>query len=407
MHFYRTLRPKFNPLFHILIAALLSGAAASCTGADSDSTDREPMSADIDSLFQSMFAADEPGAVVLVAKGDSVLYTGCFGKARLDTVTDIDPNTLFNICSLSKQFSAVALLKLQEEKRLSIDDTVAQFFPEFHSPLLGTITLRQLLSHTSGIPDIRPRNEAQWHAYRRNHNSIYANVEDYMHYSLCNESVRYLTDLDTLAFEPGTRYEYQNPTYQLVLPIVERTSGDRFEEWMSKNIFTPAGMTRTTYFRPEKELSHFAHGYIPAQGENRCHFFRSNDGRWEESDYGEANFFPTKADGGMYCTATDFFRWTRSLLTGKIISAKSLKEAFTPHIKTNEPYVSYGLGFFLLDEPGKSPAIYHTGDNGGFFSYERYDTDSDIFYLIFANRNDWSREETAEKMEAIFDRYNL
>ena len=101
------------------------------------------------------------------------------------------------------------------------------------------------MSHTSGIPDTRPRTEAEWIKYKKNHNSIYGNVEDYKLYALSSESLRYLTDLDSLAFEPGTAYEYQNPTFQLVLPIVERVTGERFDEWMQQNIFEPAGMRGT------------------------------------------------------------------------------------------------------------------------------------------------------------------
>lgn len=396
-------------LHHLLVATAVSAAVlflTACSG-KSHGEEQTGLNASLDSLFSSMFQANDPGAIVLVAKGDSIVFHSGYGKARLDTVTDIDNTTLFNICSISKQFSAVALLKLQEKGKLSLDDTVASFFPEFHSPLLKKITLRQLMSHTSGIPDTRPRTEAEWIKYKKNHNSIYGNVEDYKLYALSSESLRYLTDLDSLAFEPGTAYEYQNPTFQLVLPIVERITGERFDEWMQQNIFEPAGMKSTIYLRPEVPLSNYAHGYIPAEGPNTNKFFRSKDGRWEESDYGEAYFFPTKADGGIYTTAEDFFRWERALFSGRIISEESLSEATTPYITTDRPFEYYGLGLFLYDEPGESKAIYHTGDNGGFFAFERYDIDSDIFYLVFANRNDWDRYETMQKMKDIFARYNL
>lgn len=396
-------------LHHLLIATALSASViffTACSG-KSHGEEQTGLNASLDSLFSSMFQANDPGAIVLVAKGDSIVFHSGYGKARLDTVTDIDNTTLFNICSISKQFSAVALLKLQEKGKLSLDDTVASYFPEFHSPLLKKITLRQMMSHTSGIPDSRPRTEAEWIEYKKRHNSIYGNVEDYKLYALSKESIRYLTDLDSLAFEPGTAYEYQNPTFQLVLPIVERVTGVRFVEWMHQNIFEPAGMKNTIYLHPELPLSNYAHGYIPATGPNTSKYFRSKDGKWEESDYGEAYFFPTKADGGIYTTAEDFFRWERALFSGRIISEESLSEATTPYITTDRPFEYYGLGLFLYDEPGESKAIYHTGDNGGFFAFERYDIDSDIFYLVFANRNDWDRYETMQKMKDIFARYNL
>lgn len=397
MNFHHTFIATFVSVFAIL--------ASSCNGNHTGT--QSGLEASLDSLFTSMFPSDEPGAIVLAAKGDSIVFLSGYGKARLDSTADIDPTVIFNICSISKQFSAIALLKLQEQGHLSLDDTVAGFFPEFHSPLLKKITLRQMMSHTSGIPDTRPRTEKEWNKYRKNHRSIYDNVDDFMHYALCDESVRYLADLDTLAFEPGTKYEYQNPTFQLVLPIVERVTGVRFEKWMHDNIFVPAGMNNTIYLRPEIPLSNYAHGYIRAEGPNNHKYFRSRDGKWEESDYGEANFFPTKADGGIYTTAEDFFKWERALFDGKVISKESLNQALTPHIQTNRQNEYYGLGLFLLNKPDGTKSVYHTGDNGGFYTFERYDLDSDIFYLVFANRNDWDRYDVMDKMENIFAQHKL
>lgn len=395
-------------IHHILFAAaasLFALAGTSC--GTSHGEEQSELNSSLDSLFTSMFPADEPGAIVLVAKGDSIVFQRGYGKARLDSMSDITPSTRFNICSISKQFSAVALLRLQEMGRLSLNDTVANFFPEFRSPLLKKITLRQMMSHTSGIPDTRPRTDAEWTKYRKNHRSIYDNVEDYMHYALCDESLRYLTDLDTLAFEPGTKYEYQNPTFQLVMPIVERVSGERFLVWMKRNIFNPAGMENTFYLRPEVPMTNYAHGYIRTNGPNIHHYPRSEDGKWEECDYGEANFFPTKADGGMYTTAEDFFKWERALFGCKIISIASLRQATSPQTNTDREFEYYGLGLFLRDDPEKPYAVFHTGDNGGFYTFEYYEPDTELLYLVFANRNDWNREETMEKMGEIIGRHKL
>ena len=352
---------------------------------------------DVTEVFTPLFADDEPGAVVLIAKGDSVIYARGFGKATLDPATDIDTATIFNICSISKQFSALALLKLQEQGLLSLDDTVARFFPEYHSPLLRKITLRQMMSHTSGIPDTRPRTEAQWKEYRAKYPSQYETVEDYRHYCLWEESCRYLDGLDSLAFEPGTQYEYQNPTFQLVLPIVERVTGKPFTQWMHDNFFTPAGMRNTTYLDPANPvLPHQATGYE-----------KDSAGIWRECDYGEANFFPTKADGGIYTTAPDFLRYERALFGNRLVSAESLEQATTPIIRTDLPDTHYGLGLFIEDKPGFPRKIFHTGDNGGFFTYEGYYPSADIFYCIFANRADWSREDTAAALDRILRSHHL
>ena len=383
-----------------IIAATLTLLVA-CSPRHSGNGSNEKLTADIDSLFTPMFDGSGPGAIVLIAKGDSVIYERGFGKARLDdTYAPIDSSTLFNICSISKQFSSAALLLLQERGTLSLDDTVSGFFPEFHSPLLRQITLRQMMSHTSGIPDTRPRTETQWKQYLKKHKSVYANVDDYKHYALWEESTRYLDDLDSLAFTPGTRYEYQNPTFQLVLPIVERVSGREFTAWMRENIFAPAGMSNTVYLEPDVPMNNYAHGYIPTEGDDST-AFRNRDGRWEESDYGEASFFPTKADGGLYTTSRDFLRWQRALYAGRIISKESLTDATAPIIPTDEADTYYGLGLFSYRHEGFPLKIFHTGDNGGFYTYAAYFPESEVSVIVFANRPDWDRPATIAAGDSI------
>lgn len=375
---------------------------ASCSGGHDNAAPESP-SAALDSLFEASFGPADPGCVVLVAKGDSIIYSRGFGMARLDEPSVITDTTLFNICSISKQFAAIALLKLQEQGALSLDDSVSKYFPDFKAPFFSRITLRHLLSHTSGIPDTRPRTDEEWERYVRRYPTSFDNVRDYKVYALCEESVRYMTDLDSLAFEPGTAYEYQNPTYQLVLPIVEQVTGRKFTDWMRDSIFLPAGMTSTVFVDPGIPGSDcdYAHGYIPATPSPRPDTYVSPDGRWEESDYGEAFFFPTKADGGLYTSAREFLKWECALFGGRIVGQKSLDEAFTPLIATDLPHTSYGLGFFIEDCPGVPHKIFHTGDNGGFLTFEGYFPDNQIFYLIFANRPDWQRERTAEKVDSL------
>lgn len=365
------------------------GGSGTKTGKDSDST-KDKICTGADSIMRSLFQDNKPGAVILIAKGDSVIFSRGYGLADMMTGDSIDTQTLFNICSISKQFSAIALLKLQEQGLLSLDDKLVKYMPEYNVPALKDITLRQMMSHTSGIPDSRPHTEAEWQNYLHNHKSQYKNVKDYKLYAQWEESCQYLKDLKKLNFKPGDAYEYMNPTFQLVEPIVERLTGKKFTDWMKEEIFAPAGMKNTIYLEPEKEMIKAAHGYE-----------QDTNGKWHEMDYGEAYFFPTKADGGIYANAEDFFRWQRALINGRIVGTSSLAQAFTPLIKTDIAATSYGLGFFLEKKEGCPLKIFHTGDNGGFFTYEAIIPEADISYLVFATRNDWSREETAEKIDKL------
>lgn len=353
----------------------------------------ETVESSLDALFGQLFPADAPGALVLVEKDGQIVYDKGFGIADIETGAPITDTTMFNICSVSKQFSAMALFILQEEGKLSLDDPVNKYFPQFKASFFGKITLRNLISHTSGLPDSRPRTEAQWKKYRENNASIYDNVEDFKHYCEEEESCRYMETLDSLAFEPGTKYEYQNPTFQLILGIVEQVTGEKFDDWMRENVFLPAGMPGTVYFEPDRHIPNMAHGYS-----------KNNNGVWEECDYGETNFFGTKADGGIYTTALEFVNWDKALYGDVLISPEMRKEAHTGQIATDIPYTDYGYGWFIEHRPDRPVKIYHTGDNGGFYIFEGRFPEKDVFYLIFANQFYWDRDATADKVDQILQK---
>lgn len=363
------------------------GAAMAGCGAGPE----EAVGTALDTVFEELFPPDAPGAAVTVVKDGHIVYDKGFGLADLDRGTQVTDTTMFNICSISKQFSAMALFILAEEGALSLDDPVAKFFPEFPAEPFRRITLRHLLSHTSGIPDARPRTEAEWQAYRRVHPSRHATVREFDLYCEEDESCRYMETLDSLAFEPGTRYEYQNPTFQLMLMIVERVTGTDFDTWMRTRVFLPCGMGKTVYFQPDRPIPDLAHGYV-----------RAEDGTWHECDYGEARFFGTKADGGLYTTPLEFVLWDRAVFGDRLISARMREEAHTGHVATDIPDTDYGYGWFVEHRPDRPRKIYHTGDNGGFYTFAGRFPDRDLFYLIFATHPHWDRDETVGRVDAIF-----
>ena len=385
--------------FACIISLILSLSACNV---QTDKAPASDLSAPLDSLFTELFPSpDEPGAVVLVAKGDSIIFNRSYGMANMKRNIPLTDSTLLNICSISKQFSAVALLKLQEEGLISLDDSVTKYFPKFPGRIFNKITLRHLLSHTSGIPDARPRTRDQWNDYVRKHDTKFGNERDFALYGLSREETRYMETLDWLDFKPGTAYKYQNPTFVLAQHIIEQATGKAFLDYMDSTIFIPAGMTTTQYLNPDIQQPQLAHAYKLVDGPNRYGYWRSDDDKWEECDYGEALFFPTKADGGLYTSALEFLKYEKALFGGKIISNYSLLQATTPVIATDEPLTSYGLGLFIEERPDRPRKIYHTGDNGGFLCVEAYFPEKDIFYLIFANQPHWDREATIEKTDSI------
>lgn len=392
-------------LLFIVISALIMSSCVTQKAKDREAE------LSLDSLFSSLYHPDEPGAAVLILRGDDVVYDKGFGLADLQTGAKIDGNTFFNIASCSKQFSATAILKLAQEGKLSLDDSVKKYFPEFRADFFNDITIRHLLSHTSGIGDDRPRSDPS-----------------FVLYSTDIDNVVYMKDLKELHFTPGEYYEYMNPTYQLFYQIIEKVSGKPFEEYMREEIFTPASMKNTLYFSPDKNIPNMSHGYIPASDDQSAAGVDSDRtpeaaeaarkqkesapviGNWKEYDYGEETFFASKADGGIYTSTHEFAEWEKALRSGAILNEQYMKEAHTPHITVTDspfssyqsrPYTYYGYGWFIERRPDFEERIFHTGDNGGYQIYAGRYPSSNVLLLIFENRNDDDRWSNVLAVDSI------
>jgi len=350
----------------LLIAVLLAAFTTASPHNMSDETTRR-----IDDVFSAVYNnPNDPGAAVLIMQAGDTLYSRCFGLADMETREPVTFKTNFCIASVSKQFSAVALMQLAEQGLLSLNDPLSKFFPEFQAPFFNDITLHHILSHTSGIPDARPRTD-----------------RNFVLYSNDVTSVQYMRSLDHLNFEPGTQYEYINPTFQLIYQIVERTTGIPFEDYMQRSVFDRAEMQACCYFEPDRDIPHMAHGYS-----------HSDQGIWEEYDYGEESFFGTKADGALYCSINDFVNWERALRDNQVWTAASKRRAYLPWIQIPQdaeygyqPHTGYGYGFFVQDVPGQPTHVYHLGDNGGFTIYAGKIPERDLIFLFFSTRPDIDR----------------
>ncbi len=339
----------------------------------------------LDDICSEVFPEGQPGAAVLVMKGNRTVFEKCYGIADIETGARITPNTSFNIASVSKQFTAVAVLQLCEQGRISVDDKVTKYFPEFTDRIWDKIRIRHLLSHSSGIPDARD-------GYTREER-IFADE---------NRALEFLPKLNYLHFEPGTQYEYMNPTFVLLGRLVERVTGEEFTEYVTKHIFAPAGMRRTVYFDPkhQERIPNLSHGY------------RSDKkGGWKEYDYGEETFFATRPDGGIYTSIREFAKWEKAQRTAKVLKKATLEDAQSPHTKVtgsrfsdyqNRENTWYGYGWFIEPQTaGSEKVVYHTGDNGGYKIIAARYPASNTLILIFANRRDWDRYELLRRLEEV------
>ena len=354
----------------------------------------------IDEMFTGIFPEGEPGAAVLIMQGDDIIFDKGYGIADINTKAPIDGETFFNIASISKQFTSTALMQLAEQGKISLDDPVSKYFPDYKADFWNKITIGHLLSHTSGVPDARgyiPR-------------EVKLKGDEIL-------ATEYLKDLDHLNFEPGTEYEYINPTFVLASFIVEKVTGMKFIDYVKENIFIPAGMDKTLYFEHDKQdlIPNMAHGYeyddVTGMPEERpaARAKKNEPKNWFEYDYGEETFFATKPDGGIYTCTHQFVNWEKALRNNSVMSEESRVKAQSPITYVsgsewsdyqNRPNTWYGYGWFVEPKTETTPeVIYHTGDNGGFKALAVRYPESETLVLVFANRTDWDRWQVKMDIE--------
>lgn len=287
---------------------------------------------EIDKLMSTLFDREQFNGAVLVAEKGEIIYRKAFGKANFQTGADFTPDTPSNIGSVTKQFTAVGIMILAERKKLSYDDPVSKYLPELsRSAHFSKITLRDLLTHTSGIPDYGD-----------------LGIDDS---GLDQKGLiaALLKKEDALA-KPGLKYRYSNPGYALLGIVVERVSDKRFDEFMEQEIFKPAGMNNTFVYESHgKKNAQTAVGY----------------GQFGQVDDGGPTAIP--GDGGIYSTVVDLFRWDQALYTDRFVLQSALVEAFSPG-KVEEGTSTYGFGWNIATETGNK-YLWHQGNNAGFRAF--------------------------------------
>jgi CubicO group peptidase (beta-lactamase class C family) len=293
----------------------------------------------VDALFTHVITNNGPGAAVLVAQDGKVLFQAGYGLADVAQGTAFSPETKTRIGSITKQFTASAILKLQEEGKLSVEDKLSKYFPDF--PRGGEVTLRHLLTHTSGI-----------HSYTDKPDFLGQVTKP-----IKAEDLLALFKNDPFDFDPGKKWHYDNSGYFLLGRIIEKVSGQSYAEYLQKNFFDPLGMKNTGVHHSGPALPHEALGYEFSDGKF------TNALNWDMSWAGGA--------GALYSTVQDLFRWNEGVFGGKFLSEVSLKSAWTP-VKTEEnpedsPDNGYGYGWQIATLRG-ARQISHGGGLNGFSS---------------------------------------
>lgn len=279
------------------------------------------------------FEGDRPGALVTVIDGGEVVFEKAYGQANLTHGIPMTLGTRTNIGSTSKQFTAMALALLDQRGALNLDDDVRQHLPEL--PDLGqTVTLRHLLTHTSGYREFL------------NLLALTGRRIDQGDYVDRAEIVRMIQRQPALQDVPGTVFNYNNSGYALAAMIVERVTGQSFPDWMAAHVFAPLGMTDTVVRAdPTVIVPNSAQGYRPG-----------DDGTWHDA----VDLYGAMGAGGIYTTVGDLARWVRNFDTAALGGPDVIREMTTPAVLASGEATGYGLGLFV-DEMGGLRRIHHGG----------------------------------------------
>jgi CubicO group peptidase (beta-lactamase class C family) len=307
---------------------------------------------------------------VLVARADEVLLNQSYGSANLEHGVLNTPQTKFRIGSVTKPFTAIAILKLQEQGLLDVQDSISAYVPEY--PKGNQISVHQLLTHTAGIPHFLGSPDAE----QKKHLKV-----------TLDELISWFSD-KPLQFTPGDRYQYTNSGYILLAKIIEAASGRSYADYLRHQILEPAGLMDSGYDRDEFILPHRASGYVIT-----------------ETGYQNAPFLdmsqPSGA-GAMYSTTEDFYKLDRVLYTEKMLDEHSRNTMFSPiaRMGSREPKEYYGYGWCIDTHFGRDRQMHYGAIPGFRAIISRYPSEQ-MVVIALSNVGDVSIQRIANDLAAI------
>lgn len=327
------------------------------------------MEAQVDQLMKQ-YSGDVPGASVLIAHNGNLVKRS-YGLADLANKTPAKPETNYRLASVTKQFTAAAILLLLEDGRLQLDDPIAKWFPDLPAAT-DAITVRHLLSHMSGLIDyeevIPPDMTGQLHD---------------------EDVLKILETHDRTYFAPGTSYRYSNSGYALLALIVERVSGKTFATFLRERIFQPLQMTNTVAH--QQDVSAVAHRAFGHSLEN---------GAWIRTDQSQTS--AVLGDGGIYSSIEDLARWDAALYDDRLLSDTSRELAFTPVTKTDDPTIEYAMGWRITREDVGGTTLWHSGETKGFRNVIVRYPDEHLTVVVLTNRDDPEPYRTARAIAGLY-----
>ncbi|HLZ98800.1 MAG TPA: serine hydrolase domain-containing protein [Steroidobacteraceae bacterium] len=349
-----------NHLRHAVCMSLALVSMAACSSAERDAAAR------IDGIMHA-YQGSVPGASVMVLRDGVPVFRRSYGMADLEHAVAATPATSYRLASMTKQFTAAAILLLAEDGRLSIDDPVRKWLPTLPDAA-AAVTLRHLLTHTSGLIDYEDLIP----------DGTTAQVHD-------ADVLRLLESQNRTYFAPGSNYRYSDSGYSLLALVVGRASGKDFASFLRDRIFTPLKMQHTVAY--EDGISTVI---------DRAYGYSAVNQRWTRTDQSLTS--AVLGDGGIYSSIDDLAKWDAALYDARLLRESSLRLAFTPATQTDDPVVRYGFGWRMTGE-----TVWHSGETMGFRNVIVRYPKRHFTVIVLTNRNDPEPYPAALAIAKIFE----
>jgi len=308
----------------------------------------------IDKSISDNYKNYAPGCAVLIAKNGEVLLEKGYGTANIELNVQMKSEMVFRIGSITKQFTAMAILQLVDKGQMALTDSIQKFIKDFH--FKGkTITIENLLTHTSGI---------------KGYEQLDPKVPNAMRIDFSPKAVIDSLDKLSLEFDPNTRYNYSNSNYFLLGYIIEQVSGKSYQQYVKENIIEPAGLSSTFYESQTQLITNRANGYL------------LSDGKYWNADF--ISMALVYSAGALRSNVADLYKWHKALYEGKIVKRETFLRAIQPYKLADGRQIDYGYGFFNKTENGIN-AIGHGGAIDGFRAIEMHYPEQEIYITLLCN----------------------
>lgn len=324
----------------------------------------------MDSFLNSAYANKKINGNFLIAEKGKIIYSKSFGYSNEVTKENLNENSVFELASVSKQFTAMAIMKLKEAGKLKLDDDITKFIPELSN--YKGVTIRNLLHHTGGLPD---------------YEEIMDTLFDKNKIAINKDIIRvYATNQPKLLFTPNTKFKYSNTGYALLASVIENASGMEYGNYLNKVIFKPLKMDRTSVFRRRyttQKIDNYALGYVYSDSLKKYIL---------PDDMAETKFVVwldgIVGDGTVNSTVVDLLKWDRALYSDKLLSAAGMKEIFEVATLSDNSKTKYGFGWFVEENIDFGKTVSHSGGWPGYSTYiERHITNDKTIIILQNHEN--------------------